>query len=100
MTSKEKAADKQRRLQQAMFPLMGDDRFHAFMDLLEDMKNEAVGYYVDNDSIKCDRLSLAARGEVRAYLNILAVRDNYQEQIENRIEQQAQTQLREVSGED
>lgn len=100
MNIRQKAADRQKRLQQAMFPLMGDDRFHAFMDLLEDMKNEAVGYYVDNDSIKCDRLSLAARGEVRAYLNILAVRDSFREQIEQREEMREESQSREAVGED
>jgi hypothetical protein len=99
MNSRERAADKQRRLEQAIFPLLGDPRFQSFMELLEEMKDEAVSYYVDNDSIKDERLSMASRGEVRAYLTIIAVRDTYlqrQEQIDAQREEMAERERTEI----
>lgn len=81
MTSLQIAQEKNRRIQAAMFPLIADPRFIAFMDTVEELKEESIEFAVNHDSAKEERVCLAALGEVRAYKNLLAIFDGYQDQL-------------------
>ena len=97
----ERAAEKQRRIQQAMFPLIGDDRFLKFMEVLKELKDEAVEFSVSHDGVRDERVSLVSKGEVRTYLNILAVCESYKlqaEQTEATRQERAEQERQEAVG--
>lgn len=82
MTSRQLAEARQRRLELAMFPLIGDDRFTTFLETVRELKEDAVQFAVSNDSVKSDRATLSALGEIRAYTDILGIAENYKLQLE------------------
>lgn len=85
MTPKQRLEAKARKLEQAMFPLISDPRFSVdFMGVLREQRDEAVAYAISHDSVRDERRTLAALGEIRAYNDILAIAENYHTQLEER----------------
>lgn len=83
------------RLRQAMFPLVNDPRFRDFMAVVDELRDEAMDFAVSHDSVKDERVCLAALGEVRTYKNLLAIYDSYKEQAQqerNRLDDAAAAQ--------
>lgn len=66
-------------LQAAMADLIHDPRFQTFCDALKELREQAVAFAVTHDSVKDQRATIAALGEVRAYDDILAVVKNAEE---------------------
>jgi hypothetical protein len=83
MTPKQIALMKHRKMQLAMEPLLGDDRFTTFLDAVKELKEEAIGRSIMHDSVRSDRATLAAMGEIRAYVDILNIAEDYRLQIES-----------------
>lgn len=73
---------KNRRLREAMQPLVEDERFRRFMDLIVSMKDQAVELAAMHDTVKEERATIAALGAIRTYLDIIAVYENHQGQID------------------
>ena len=96
MTSRQLAAEKQNRLTQAMFALKDNEHFRRFMELLADLKDDAVTFSVSHEGIQSERVSLAAKGEVRAYLNIIGAYESYKLAGEQTIEQAEEARAREA----
>lgn len=92
MTSKQRSEQRARKLELAMFPLITDDRFDAFLDTVKELRDEAVSFAISHDSVKSDRATLSSLGEVRAYTDILGIAENYRMQLEAKAEQQAEEQ--------
>lgn len=80
--------ERAKRIELAMLPLMGDTRFHAFIELIEELKEDAYIYAVGETALKNERVSIAALGESRAYHEILGIYQNYYDKIQNRIDDQ------------
>ena len=59
-----------------MTPLCGDERFKEFMQVIEDLKEQAVEFAATHDSVKDTRATLAALGTVRSYIDILGIYKN------------------------
>ena len=78
--------EKARRIQAAMFPLIGDTRFLEFVEVLRDLREQAVAFAVSHDSVKDARATTRTLGEIAAYNDIIGVADNYKAQLD---EQQA-----------
>ncbi len=75
-----------RRLEEALFPLVTDERFQRFLSVLRDLREEAVAFAVSHDSVKDARATTRSLGEIAAYNDIIGVADNYKAQLD---EQQA-----------
>jgi len=99
MTKKQFAANKLKldRIQEAVQPLVGLPQFEEFVELLRDLKDEAVANSVSFETSASERNSLVAKGEILAYLNILGVCDGQKEQFDNYA--QSQAELSRVSAE-
>ncbi len=82
MTPREKAAEKNRRIQQAMFPLVGDSRFIDFMELVREQRDSAVQDAVTDRVIANERMLSVALGEIRCYESLLSVYENFKQQAE------------------
>jgi len=67
------------RIQAAIQPLVGLPQWDAFVQVLRDLKEEAVANSVAFDTVANERNSLVAKGEVLCYLNILTVADSQRE---------------------
>ena len=65
-----------------MAPLCGMSQFADYMVMLSELKDEAVAYSVDSDTVKSDRESLVVKGEIRAYLNQINIYRGQLEQLE------------------
>ena len=78
------------RIQEAMQPLVGIPQFNDFIEILRDMKDEAVANSVSFETAASERNSLVSKGEILAYLNILGVYDGQKEQFDALAEQQAE----------
>lgn len=92
MTRRE-AEDRQRRLKESMFTLLGDERFQNFIGLVRELRDECYRYAITNDAIKDSRLTTAALGESRAFNDILAIAENYHGQLEQQIEEEREARL-------
>lgn len=85
------------RIQQAMTPLVGIPAFNDFMQLISDLKDEAVGNSVGFETVASERNSLVSKGEVLTYINILSLYENEKakqaELLQFQEEQAAQAQV-------
>lgn len=90
MSPKQRAADRQRRLEEALYPLIGDPRFDTFLSEVRQLRDAAVDFAITHESVKSDRATLSALGEVRAYTDLLNIAENYKAQLEARMEQEAE----------
>lgn len=79
--------EKQRRIEAAMFPLVADSRFNEFIDVLRELKDEAVLFAVSHDSAKDARATTRVLGEISAYCDIISVADNYRTSLEEKREE-------------
>ncbi len=70
------------RIQSALVPLVGLPAFVDFMQLISDLKDEAVANSVSFETCASERNSLVSKGEVLTYLNILQAYDGQIEQQE------------------
>lgn len=92
MARKSAAQQNREKLVEAMTPLVLLPAFQAFIETLRQSKDGAVQYMVDHTTVSTQRESLAAAGEVRAYLTIIQDYEAKREQLEAQIaEQQRQT---------
>jgi len=92
MARKSKAQANREKLIEAMTPLVLNPAFQAWIETLRQTKDGAVQYMVDHTAISNERESLVARGEVRAYLAIIADFEQQREQLEQQAQFQAQQQ--------
>jgi hypothetical protein len=76
------------RLRGAMETLIPNSNFEAFIELVEELRDEAYNYAISVDSVKDQRLTLAAMGESRAYNDIVGIYRNYLDHLENRLDEQ------------
>lgn len=90
MTPKQRAEWKAHKLLSALEPLLGDTRFTDFLDTVKELKDEAVITAALQGTISNERTTLAALGEIRAYLDILGIAENYKLQIEADAERKAE----------
>lgn len=67
-----RAKERMLRIQQAMLPLVGDTRFQAFMEEIEQQQKAAMLDACQERVVASDRLTLAAIGEVRAYDGLIS----------------------------
>ena len=88
MTPSQRALAKRRAIEQAIFPLVGDSRFIAFMDVVRDQLEVAVEDAVSDRVIANDKTLSIALGEIRCYKAILSVYENFQQQAESEQDQQ------------
>lgn len=63
----------------AMTPLVGLPQFAAWIAMITELKDEAVAYSIDSETVKSERESLVVKGEIRTYLNII---NTYKGEIE------------------
>ncbi len=86
--------EKEAKLRAAMAPLVADQRFQDYMDLIREMKDGAVEFAATHDSVKDARATISALGSVRTYLDIISVYDSARSMVEDEqarfAEQQAQ----------
>lgn len=68
--------EKEQRIRAAMTPLISDQRFQEYMELIRELKDGAVEFAATHDAVKDARATLAALGSVRAYLDIISVYDS------------------------
>lgn len=78
------SAQRRQRLIDAMTPLVGLPQFQDFMETVRELKDVATENAVRPETLKNQRTTLAAAGEVRAYLDILAIYESYKGQAEER----------------
>jgi len=76
------------RLKAAMATLIANTNFEAFIELVDELKDEAFFEAVSKDSVKDQRLSLAALGEARALNDIIGIYENFREQIRNAVDKE------------
>jgi transcription elongation factor Elf1 len=81
MTAKQREA-RNAQLRSAMAGLIQDTRFQQFIDLLRDHREGSVRDSCTDAVVKCQRLSLAAVGEIKAYTNLIDVYDDFVSQAE------------------
>ena len=72
----------------AMTPLCLLPEFEKFIHTVREMKDGAVEYMVNHQSVASERESLVAKGEVRAYLWILETYKAQKEQLEAQLREQ------------
>lgn len=65
------------RLQRAMFQLVGNEAFAAFIEELREQQHSAVMDAMNDKVIANERLSMAAIGEIRAYEAIIATYEDF-----------------------
>jgi hypothetical protein len=70
------------RIQAAIQPLTGLPQWDDFVEVLRDLKEEAVANSVNFDTVGSERKSLVSKGEVLCYINILGVCDSQKEQFD------------------
>jgi hypothetical protein len=78
------------RIKAAMTPLVGIPQFADYITMLGELKDEAVSYSVDSDTVKSERESLVVKGEIRAYLNQINIYKGELEQLEQQIKAEAE----------
>jgi len=90
MPRKSQAQIKIDRIKAAMTPLVGIPQFAEYIAMLGELKDEAVSYSVDSDTIKSERESLVVKGEIRAYLNQINIYKGELEQLEQQARHEAE----------
>jgi hypothetical protein len=70
------------RIQAAITPLVGLPQFADFMEIVRDLKDEAVAASVSFETVASERNSLVAKGEVMAWINLLAIYESQKEQFD------------------
>jgi len=70
------------RIRAAMTPMVALPQFANYIAVITELKDEAVAYSVDSDTVKSDRESLVVKGEIRAYLNQINIYKGELEQLE------------------
>lgn len=65
------------RIAQAMFRLIGNDAFQAFIDELREQQRVAMLDSVSDAVVGNDRKSLVAAGEIRTYESIIGMYDDF-----------------------
>lgn len=78
-------SEKELRLRQAMEALLPDPRFHVFVDTIRELKEGAIAYAVQHTTVRDQRESLAALGEVRAYSDIISLADAHMNAVEHQL---------------
>jgi hypothetical protein len=78
-------SEKELRLRDAMRDLVQDPRFQVWMEALRELRESAVGYMIDHTTVKDQRESLAAVGEVRCYDTIWQVYEAHREPVANQV---------------
>jgi hypothetical protein len=78
-------SEKELRLRQAMEGLLMDPRFHEFIGAIRELKDGAVEYAVAHTTVRDQRETLAALGEVRAYQDILSLADAHMNAVEHQL---------------
>ena len=78
------------RIQAAMTPLIAYPAFAEFMNIIRDLKDDAVSNSVSFETVASERNSLVSKGEVLAYLNILGVYESQLEQADALAEHMAE----------
>lgn len=78
-------AEKQERLRAAMESLVANPNFEEFIDELRTMKDASILYAVSHTTVRDQRESLAALGEVRAYLDIIDAYEAHRAPVDNRV---------------
>jgi hypothetical protein len=73
-----------------MESLVANPNFEHFVDALREMKDGAVAYAVSHTTVRDQRESLAALGEVRAYSDIISLADAHRSPVENQLVEQEQ----------
>lgn len=95
MPRKTKAQANRDRLLEAMTPLVLLPSFQAWIETLRQTKDSAVQYMVHHSAVSNERESLAAIGEVRAYLAIIqdyeAQKEVLEQQMKAEVEQAQQS---------
>lgn len=82
MTPRERANEKNHRIQQAMLPLVNDGRFVAFIDEVREQMDTATEDAVTDRVLANERMLSVALGEIRAYKGIISVYENFKQQAE------------------
>ena len=80
------------KLNAAMTGLLGYPHFAVFADTLRELREGAVAYAVEHTTVKDERESLAALGEIRAYGNILSIVDGAKDRLEEEASMRDQDQ--------
>lgn len=78
------------KIRAAMTPLVGIPQFATYIAMITELKDEAVSYSVDSDTVKSDRESLVVKGEIRAYLNQINIYKGELEQVEQQAKLEAE----------
>jgi hypothetical protein len=78
-------SEKELRLRDAMSSLVSNENFQVFMETIQELKDGAVDYAVGHTTVRDQRESLAALGEVRAYTDILAIFRAHREPVANQV---------------
>lgn len=73
-----------------MTPLVGLPQFQKWMELIGELKNEAVAFSVDSDTVKSERESLVVKGEIRTYINLENIYRSEVEQLEAQARHEAE----------
>jgi hypothetical protein len=81
------------RIRAAMTPLVNLPQFQAYIAMLGEMKDEAVSYWVDNETVKSERESLVAKGEIRAYMNQINIYNGEVHQLEEQAKFEAEQRV-------
>jgi len=85
------AADKQRdAMVAAITPLAALPEFEKFIETVREMKDYTVQYWVHTDTVKSERESLLAKGEIRAYLWLIETQKAQKELLEAQQRQMAE----------
>lgn len=92
MTAAQRAAEKNRHIQQAMFPLVGDSRFIDFIEIIREQRDAAVRDAVTDRVVANERMLSVALGEIRCYESILSVYENFKVHAENQQDSQSSEQ--------
>ncbi len=84
---------KEAQLRQAMESLIQYPPFASFISTLREQKEAAIAYAVSHTSVKDERETLAALGEIRTYSDIIAIYDAHSQAVEHQLveDQQAAT---------
>ncbi len=85
-SNRERIEERNARIRGAMTTLVANSNFAIFIELIEELRDEAYLEAISKDSIKDQRLTLAMMGESRAYNDIIAIYDNFMDQQRNEVD--------------
>lgn len=68
-----------------MRDLVQDPRFGEFVNAIRELKEGAVAYAVSHTTVRDQRESLAALGEVRAYSDIISIYEAHLQPVANQL---------------